>query len=294
MGSFSNKEERVPFDTILTSESSNFDTSIGDGNIKNYHSKIKIKNQNELLNSFITFVIIGKTPLNEDINNNLVVKFSKKFFSIGQKFCHISMFLGFQKEENDYDGVCIEYGEYNKNDILYQHNQEFFVFESGLKYTQMSLKEYIKMIEYYNKKSSNNKCILTSCNINSETRFDLLLQNLNIGEKLLNSSNFNNLIVKEEILEEIENKYSVENYNSLLNNCQDFASRLLKEIKAWIICPSTRKKIDFKKLYSYLPGQIVDTLKYNEENYKANYYSEIIDNDISFFYKINKYIPLNE
>ena len=290
MGGLSNKNERVPMETILTDRSISYETSIGEGNISN----IKIKNQNELLNSLITFVVIGITPLNDELNNNMLIKYSEKFFPIGKKFSHISLFLGFQKVEQDYDGVCIEYGEYKKDDKLYKYHEEFCVGESGLKYTQMSLNEYTKMIKYYNKISENKNCCLFSCNINSEIRFDLLLQDVNIGEKILNSNNFNNLIIKDEILEEIENRYSVKNYNSISNNCQDFASSLLKEIKAYIICPSTRKKIDFKKLYSYLPGQIVDILEYNEKKFKVNHLSQIIDDDIDFFYKINKNIPLIE
>ena len=290
MGGLSCKRERVPMERILTDQSSNCETSIGEGNISN----IKIKSQNELLNSLIKFVVIGITPLNKELNNNMLIKYSEKFFPIGKKFSHISLFLGFQKVEQDYDGVCIEYGQYKKDDILYKHNEEFFVGESGLKYTQMSLNLYTKIIKHYNKNSENINCTLFSCNINSEIRFDILLQNVNIGEKILNSNNFNNLIINEEILEEIENRYSVKNYNSILNNCQDFASRTLKEIKACLICPSTRKKIDYKKLYSFLPGQIVDILEYNEKNFKVNHLSQIIDDDIDFFYKINKNIPLIE
>ena len=290
MGSLICKSKRVPIDTILTEQSSNDETSIEEGNISNY----KIKSQNELLNSFIKFVVIGITPLSEELNNNIFIKYSEKFFRVGKKISHISLFLGFQKVEQDYDGVCIEYGKYEKNDILYKHHEEFFVGKSGLKYTQMSLNEFIKIIKYYNKNSANKNCILFSCNINSEIRFDFFLQNVNIGEKILNSNNFNNLIIKEEILEKIENRYSVENYNNILNNCQDFASSLLKEIKACLICPSTRKKINFKKLYSYLPSQIVDILEYNEKNFSVNYLSEIIDDNINYFYNINKNIPLNE
>ncbi len=290
MGGLSCKSDRDPIENIITDQSSNCETSIGEGNIYN----IKIKSQNELLNSLIKFVIIGITPLNKELNNNIIIKYSEKFFPIGKKFSHISLFLGFEKVEQDYDGVCIEYGQYKKDDILYKHNEEFCVGESGLKYTQMSLNLYTKIIKHYNKNSENINCTLFSCNINSEIRFDILLQNVNIGEKILNSNNFNNLIINEEILEEIENRYSVKNYNSILNNCQDFASSLLKEIKACLICPSTRKKIDYKKLYSFLPGQIVDILEYNEKKFKVNHLSQIIDDDIDFFYKINKNIPLFE
>ena len=290
MGGLSCKRERVPMERILTDRSSNYETSIGEGNISN----IKIKSQNELLNSLITFVVIGITPLDDELNNNMLIKYSEKFFPIGKKFSHISLFLGFEKVEQDYDGVCIEYGQYKKDDILYKHNEEFFVGESGLKYTQMSLNLYTKIIKHYNKNSENINCTLFSCNINSEIRFDILLQNVNIGEKILNSNNFNNLIIKDEILEEIENKYSIKNYGNFTNNCQYFASKLLKEIKANIINPSTKKKIDFKKLTSYLPGQIVKILKYNEENYKIFYYPDIIDNNLPFFLNINKDIPLIE
>ena len=294
MGSLCGKGERVPLEKILNNDTSNYQTSIGEGNISNYQSNIKIKNKNELLTSFIKFVVIGKTPINEEFNNNELIRYSEKFFSIGKIFSHISIFLGFSKENDDYDGVCIEYGKYNKDDILYNHNEEYFVCETGLKYTQMSLNEFIKMIKYYNENSINKYCILTSCNINSETRFDVLLQNLMIGEKYLNNSHFEELIVKDEILEEIENKYSIKNYGNFTNNCQYFASKLLKEIKANIINPSTKKKIDFKKLTSYLPGQIVKILKYNEENYKIFYYPDIIDNNLPFFLNINKDIPLIE
>ena len=290
MGGLSCKSDRDPIENIINDQSSNCETSIGEGNISN----IKIKSQNELLNSLIKFVVIGITPLNKELNNNIIIKYSEKFFPIGKKFSHISLFLGFEKVEQDYDGVCIEYGQYKKDDILYKHNEEFFVGESGLKYTQMSLNLYTKIIKHYNKNSENINCTLFSCNINSEIRFDILLQNVNIGEKILNSNNFNNLIIKEEILEEIENRYSVKNYNSILNNCQDFASSLLKEIKACLICPSTRKKIDYKKLYSYLPGQIVDILEYNEKKFKVNHLSQIIDDDMCFFLEINKNIPLTE
>ena len=291
MGSNSSKNENIPIKRILT-ENNNCDTNIGEGNNDYYKSNIKIKNQNELLNSFITFAIIGRTPINNKFKNNELIKYLETFSFIGKKFTHISIFLGFKKEKNDYDGVCIEYGQYNENDKKYYHNEEFFVFKTGLKYTQMSLNEYILMIKYYNKNSSNDKCILTSCNINSEIRFDILLQQLMIGEKILNSKNFNEVIVKEKILEEIEKKYSIENYKNISNNCQDFASNLLKEIKAYIINPSTRKKIDFEKLNLYLPPLIVNTLKYNEEHYNVNYLSEIIDGNLSFFYNINKNIPL--
>ena len=290
MGGISGKSDRDPIENIINDQSSNCETSIGEGNISN----IKIKSQNELLNSLIKFAVIGITPLNEKLNNKTIIKYSEKFFPIGKKFSHISLFLGFEKVEQDYDGVCIEYGQYKKDDILYKHNEEFFVGESGLKYTQMSLNEYSKMIKYYNKSSENKNCCLFSCNINTEIRFDNLLQNVNIGEKILNSNNFDDLIIKEEIIEEIENRYSVKNYNRILNNCQDFASSLIKEIKACLICPSTRKKIDYKKLYSYLPGQIVDILEYNEKKFKVNHLSQIIDDDIDLFFKINKNIPLIE
>lgn len=155
----------------------------------------------------------------------------------------------------------------------------------------MSLNVFIKMIKYYNKNSVNKYCILTSCNINSETRFDVLLQNLMIGEKYLNNNHFEELIVKDKILKEIEKKYSSKKYGNITNNCQEFASKLLKEIKANIINPSTRKKIDFNKLSSYLPGQIVKILKYNEENYKIFCHPEIIDNNLSFFYILIKIFP---
>ena len=294
MGFLSTKGERVPLEKILNSDASNYATSLGEGNISNYQSNIKIKNKSELLTSLIRFVVIGKTPINEEFNNNELIRYSEKFFSIGKIFSHISIFLGFSKENDDYDGVCIEYGKYNKDDILYHQNEEYFVCDTGLKYTQMSLNVFIKMIKYYNKNLVNKNCILTSCNINSETRFDVLLQNLLIGEKYLNNSHFKELIVKDEILEEIENRYSIKNYGNFTNNCQDFASKLLKEIKANIINPSTKKKIDFKKLTSYLPGQIVKILKYNEENYKIFDYPEIIDNNLPFFLNINKDIPLIE
>ena len=294
MGSLYSKGERIPVEEILKTDINNYETSIGEGNLFNNQSNIKIKNKNELLNSVIKFVIIGKTPINEEFNNNEFIRYSERFFSIGKIFSHISIFLGFTKVNDDYDGVCIEYGKYNKDDILYNNNKEYFVCETGLKYTQMSLNFYTKMITIYNKNSINKKCILTSCNINSETRFDVLLQNLMIGEKLLNNNHFNELIVKDEILEEIENKYSSESYDNITNNCQDFASRLLKEIKACIINRSTKKKIDFNNLSSYLPSQIVKILKYNEKNYKINYLPDIIDNDLPFFLNFNKDIPLIE
>lgn len=79
MGGLSCKSDREPIENIITDQSSNCETSIGEGNISN----IKIKSQNELLNSLIKFVVIGITPLNKELNNNIIIKYSEKFFPIG-------------------------------------------------------------------------------------------------------------------------------------------------------------------------------------------------------------------
>lgn len=120
------------------------------------------KKEEHLLNSEIYRLYIGFIPLGSDLihrisNNKLEFRKSLPKALGVKRFVHACIFLqttNFQNK-NDNIGILVEYEKYTKN---YKNNEcaVFFLEKDGLKYIEMTLKEFKGRMEKENEDINNN------------------------------------------------------------------------------------------------------------------------------------------
>ena len=110
--------------------------------------RIRDKSELSLLHSKFYELYIGFIPVGFDVlhilSNNLL-DFRKKFSheTGAKKWVHACIFI---TVEESGDGILFEYGAYVKGDDNYS-NETFYLKDSGLRYTQMNVREFKRLMK---------------------------------------------------------------------------------------------------------------------------------------------------
>ena len=256
---------------------------------KDIHIRKRGKLRYEMLLSKIDHLYIGFTPTGYKIFHrwaNRNIDFRKKIpiFLSAKRFIHSSIFLATERhdqDEDNYDGFLIEYGRYIKHDDDYEY-KVFYPFGSGLRFTEMALKDFKKRMDKANEKTNNIPYI--KCKVNSVNIFSNVLLKAFFGNEF-NSKNisfFYNVFCNRDEKNKYREIYNKTKYNLLINNCQNFVARIIEASYATIdptIIYSRKenkiyenkinedklsiKKIDYEDLRYYVPQSIFDSLEKN-------------------------------
>ena len=194
--------------------------------------RIRDKSETSLLHSKFYELYIGFIPLGFDvlhILSNSILDFRKKFsHEIGaKKWVHACIFITAAESG---DGILFEYGAYVKGDDKYS-NETFYLKDSGLRYTQMNVREFKRLMnkenEFINKPGNKVKNIpYILCKVNSKNLFYQLLFRTIFGNILHENPE---LTLKKILYEEEYKKiYCADAYKLLSNNCQCFVAKVIE------------------------------------------------------------------
>lgn len=291
---------------------------------KNGIIKKKGKYEVELKTSLINHLYIGFIPLSfkflhKFTYNESIMKIRKflPYQLTAKRFVHACVFLATKQLDNDdYDGILVEYGAYTKSrDGDYDREVFFLNFEgnTGLRYTEMTLKEFKANMEEANSivdEKTKKKVLINlpylKCNVNSVNLFHMLIERIIFGEdyKKNPTKYFYTTVFNEEERKNFLKAYKGEKYNLLKFNCQNFVGKLIeasyatlsREMKLKIInnelCVCI-EQIDYKNLNYYVPPCIVEALEKNEkiiiQRLKEGK-SNIVENNFRNFYNWDNFM----
>lgn len=294
--------------------------------LKNKNGTIKKKGKSncELMISLINHLYIGFIPLSfkflhKFTFNDSIMKIRKflPYQLTAKRFVHACAFLVTKKLDNgDYDGILVEYGAYTKSrDGDYDKEVFFLNFEknTGLRYTEMTLKEFKAIMEEANSivdEKTKKKVLINlpylECNVNSVNLFHMLIDRIIFGEdyKKNPTKYFYSTFFNEENRKNFLNKYKGENYNLFKYNCQNFVNKLIEASYATLSREMMLKiinnelfvcmeKIDYKNLNYYVPPCIVEALEKNEKIIIQRLNegkSNIVENNFRNFYNWDHFI----
>lgn len=271
---------------------------------KNVHIRKKGKSRYELLFSEIDHLYIGFSPLRPQFIHKLInkiIKFRKKLptFLSAKRFVHSSIFFATKqhdKDKDNYDGFLIEYGRYSKHFDDYKY-KVFYPFKSGLRFTEMTLRDFKKKMNDLNEYANNLPYI--KCKVNSYNSLKDLILKLIFKEKYddpKNISFFYNVFTNRDENNEFMKIYNTKNYKLFKNNCQIFVAKMIEACYATIDPPITYLKninskeifeineIDYTELKYYIPPIIIESLERNNniiEQRKKEGKSTIVETNIN-------------
>lgn len=276
---------------------------------KNREARKKGKERYELLLSTIDHLYIGLEPLvSKPMHKftNAIINFRKLFptFLFAKRWVHSCIFLATKLlNEKNYDGILVEYGAYTKDCDDYEH-EVFFVWENGLRYTEMTLEQFKRRMNRLNQGTNNIPYI--KCNVNSINHFHHLIEKSIFGEKYSDNPTkiYYNILSNEKVKEEYLKKYCGRNYDLISFNCQCFVAKMIEASYATIaptILYTIEKgkinyiftRIDYEDLKFKVPPNIVEELQKNEnliEQRKKEGKSRIVENNIKKFYNLNNFM----
>ena len=180
---------------------------------------------------------------------------------------HANIFLATKKlDEDNYDGILIEYGKYGKyrksskndDDNDYKH-KAFSVNKTGLRFREITLEDFKHRMDISNLITRNISYI--KCKVKSTISFHCLIEKLIFGYsdnsllyKILSDKNLNKIYLE---------TFSGKKYKLLKYNCQTFVAKLIESIDATIDPKDKLYGQDFNNLKAYVPPIIVDALQKN-------------------------------
>ena len=233
-----------------------------------------------------------------------------------KRFVHACAFLITEKlADGDYDGILVEYGAYTRGrDSDYDREVYFLNFEgeSGLRYTEMTLKEFKENMQEANtiedEKTKKKELInlpYLECRVNSVNLFHMLIERIIFGEDYKKNPTkcFYTVFSNEEARQKYFKTYKGENYSLLKYNCQNFVNKLIEASYATLI-PDMKieiinnqlcfciEKIDYKNLNYYVPPCIAEALEKNEKIITQRLKEgkpRIVENNFLNFYDWNNF-----
>ena len=204
------------------------------------------------------------------------------------------------KEINNenYEGILIEYGAYVKDCDDYEREVFFINGENGLRYTEMTVEEFIRRMVQLNSGTGNIPFI--KCNVNSVNTFFHLIERTIFGKNYTTNPNLFSQLhrFKDKNLEEkYINSYNGKNYDLIQYNCQCFVTKIIEASYATIApyvvetiindrIDYIKLKIDYKNLKYYVPPNIVEALENNQKLIDQRLKegkSRIVENNIKSF-----------
>ena len=203
-------------------------------------------------------------------------------------------------EEENYDGILIEYGAYVKECDDYE-NEVFFINdeENGMRYTEMTLKEFKRRMIQSNEGTGNIPFI--KCNVNSINFFHMLIERVIFGKDYSSNPNLFSFIYRANnkgLQTKFKNTYNGKNYDLIKYNCQCFVTKIIEASYA-TIAPFVietilndrqyyyKLELDYENLKYYVPPNITEILERNEKlinQRKKEGKSRIVENNIKSFF----------
>lgn len=254
----------------------------------------------------IDHLYIGFLPLISNTMHkftNAIVGFRKLFptFLFAKRWVHACIFLATKElEEENYDGILIEYGAYVPDCDNYE-NEVFFVNDekNGLRYTEMTLNEFKRRMIQDNEGTGNIPFI--KCNVNSINVFFMLIERAIFGKGYSSNPNlfsFLSRFTNKDLHNKFKNTYNGRNYDLIKYNCQCFVTKIIEASYA-TIAPFVietilndrqyyyKLEIDYENLRYYVPPNITEILERNEKlinQRKKEGKSRIVENNIKSFF----------
>ena len=271
---------------------------------KNMPEKKIGKKEWELKIQKIDHLYIGFIPLISKTMHkftNSIVGFRKIFptFLFAKRWVHACILLATKEINNEnYEGILIEYGAYVKDCDDYEREVFFINGENGLRYTEMTVEEFIRRMIQLNSGTGNVPFI--KCNVNSVNTFFHLIERTIFGKNYTTNPNLFSRLhrFKDKNLEEkYINSYNGKNYDLIQYNCQCFVTKIIEAsyatIDPYVVETITndridyiKLKIDYKNLKYYVPPNIVEALENNQKLIDQRLKegkSRIVENNIKSF-----------
>lgn len=232
---------------------------------------------------------------------NSIVGFRKIFptFLFAKRWVHACVLLATREINNEnYEGILIEYGAYVKDCDDYEREVFFINGENGLRYTEMTVEEFKRRMVQLNSGTGNVPFI--KCNVNSINMFHHLIGRTIFGKKYSSNPNLFSILNRfndKNINEIYINSYNGKNYGLIKYNWQCFVTKIIEASYATIApfvvetCINGRKdyiklEIDYRGLKFYVPPNIVEALENNQkliDQRSKEGKSRIVENNIKSF-----------